>query len=141
MVARERKGTLQIFGDSNDSESRTGFFAGTRADRRGHGRVWSRHMCAGAEWLAARGLNRRRRLLQSAKLSLFAGVTNELLILEIYLRSASRGVAAGAGKLNLRHFEGSTCRSQPFQHPLKFYLHRARATDDEVARLAASPPD
>jgi hypothetical protein len=80
MVARERKGTLQIFGDSNDSESRTGFFAGTRADRRGHGRVWSRHMCAGAEWLAARRLNRRRPLLQSAKLSLFAGVTNELLI-------------------------------------------------------------
>jgi hypothetical protein len=36
---------------------------------------------------------------------------------------------------------GSTCRSQPLQHPLKFYLLQARATDDEAARLAASPPD
>ena len=35
--------TLQIFGDSNDSESGTGFLAGARADRRGHGRLWSRH--------------------------------------------------------------------------------------------------
>ena len=36
---------------------------------------------------------------------------------------------------------GSTCRSQPFRHPLKFYLLQARATDDEAARPAASPPD
>jgi hypothetical protein len=80
MVAREREGTLQIFGDSNDSESRTGFWPERGRIAAVMAASGPATMCAGAEWLAARGLSRRQPLLQSAKLSLFAGMTNELLI-------------------------------------------------------------
>jgi len=63
--------------------------------------------------------------------------------MKIYFRSAAYNPALARPKpLSLISGIGaSTYRSQPFQHPLKFYLHRARATDDEAARLAASPPD